>query len=122
MYLLIDECCGKGLVAVARSAGHVAQRSIEVAKLGRGAPDTDIFSFARANTAVIVTINQGDFLKLARRTFERPGIIVLPSARGSVLARVFATALPRAATVFETHPNAIVQIDAAGRIADIAIE
>jgi predicted nuclease of predicted toxin-antitoxin system len=119
MYLLIDECCGKGLVAVARSAGHVAQRSIEVEELGRGAQDADIFAFARANGAVVVTINQGDFLKLAGRTFEHPGIIVLPSARGSVLARLFAAGLRAAAAVFEIHPNALVQIDAAGRIAGI---
>jgi hypothetical protein len=34
MYLLLDECCGKALVAVAKEAGHLAQRTIEVPALG----------------------------------------------------------------------------------------
>jgi hypothetical protein len=34
MYLLLDECCAKSLVAVAEALGHSAQRTIEVADLG----------------------------------------------------------------------------------------
>jgi len=53
MYLLFDECRGKALVAVAEAAGHTAQRTIEVAVLGRQAPDQDIFDFARRVGAVL---------------------------------------------------------------------
>ncbi|MGC2201718.1 MAG: DUF5615 family PIN-like protein [Stellaceae bacterium] len=119
MYLLVDECCGKSLVAVAQREGHVAQRSIEIGELGRGASDANIFAFARANGAVIVTINQGDFIDLAARASDRPGIILLPPARGLVLAKLFGTALRAAAVVFEAHPNALVQIGAAGQITSV---
>jgi len=46
MYLLLDECHGKSLIEIAASAGHTAQRTVEVVALGRGAPDNDIFDFA----------------------------------------------------------------------------
>lgn len=121
MYLLIDECCGKALVAVAHSEGHVAQRSVEVAELGRGAADADIFAFALANHAVIVTINQGDFVDLAARTSDRPGIILLPSTRGSVLAKMFGMALRCAAVLFETHPNAVVRVGATGEVISVKV-
>lgn len=93
MYLLIDECCGKSLVGVAEAAGHRAQRTVEVAALGRGAADVDIFAFARRHDAVLVTINQGDFVSLATRVSDHPGLILLPSVRGQTLGRMLRIAL-----------------------------
>jgi predicted nuclease of predicted toxin-antitoxin system len=58
MFLLLDECCGKALVGVAAKAGHTAQRTFEVAVLGRQAPDADIFEFAGRVDAVFVTVNR----------------------------------------------------------------
>jgi len=89
MYLLIDECCGKGLVVVASEEGHVAQRTIETAELGRGATDAAIFAFSRTHRATLVTINQGDFIDLANTVEECPGIILLPAAHGMEVARLF---------------------------------
>jgi hypothetical protein len=68
MYLLLDECCGKALVGIAERAGHTAQRTVEVAMLGRQAPDLEIFEFARQVGAVFVTVNRGDFIALAGHT------------------------------------------------------
>lgn len=87
MYLLLDECCGKALVAVAQEAGHVAQRTIEVTVLGPQAPDQDIFDFARRVGAVFVTVNRGDFIELAGRGRDHPGVILIPSARTAEAAR-----------------------------------
>ena len=117
MYLLIDECCGKGLVSVAEAAGHVAQRTVEIAKLGRGASDADIFAFAAAHRAIVVTINQGDFIQLSNRAMTRTGLILLPDAHGSELARIFRAGLPTAVDILEAEPGAVVRIDRAG-IAD----
>jgi len=116
MYLVIDECCGKKLGPIAEDQGHAAQRSVEVAQLGRGASDADIFAFAAANGAVIVTINQGDFLALAEKGGSRPGLILLPSLRGADLARLFRTALPLVAAIFEEAESAAVHIGANGEV------
>jgi predicted nuclease of predicted toxin-antitoxin system len=116
VYLVIDECCGKKLGPIAEGHGHVAQRSVEVAQLGPGASDADIFAFAKANGAVVVTINQGDFLALAKRTDRRPGLILLPPLRGAELARLFRTTLSALAAIFEGAEGVIVQIGVDGEI------
>jgi predicted nuclease of predicted toxin-antitoxin system len=114
MYLVIDECCGKKLKPVAEDQGHAAQRSVEIAQLGRGATDSDIFSFAAATGAVVATINHADFLALAKRTDARPGLIFLPALRGTELARVFKVALPKLTAMFDEAPTGIVQVDSQG--------
>jgi len=114
MYLLIDECCGKKLKPLAEDQGHAAQRSIEVGELGQGASDADIFTFAAAKGAVVVTINQGDFLALAEQANSRPGLLFLPSLRGAELAKLFKTALPALAVIFDSAPDAIVQVSDRG--------
>lgn len=117
MYLLIDECCGKGLVSVAESLGHTAQRTREIGALGPGAPDRDIFAFARASGAVFVTINRADFADLARYGPEpHPGVIVLPSALGQELARLFRAVLPVAERAVTATAGLFVEIDRRGRI------
>jgi len=110
MYLLIDECCGKRLKPLAEDEGHAAQRSIEVGELGRGASDADIFAFAAAKGAVVVTINQGDFLALAKHATLRP------SLRGGELARLFRAALPSLTLIFDSAPDAIVHVHDQGSI------
>lgn len=120
MYLVIDECCGKKLKPLAEAQGHTAQRSIEVAQLGQGAADADIFAFAVASGAVLVTINQGDFLALSKQADPRPGLVLLPSLRGAELARLFKAALPAVAAVFDGAQDAIVQIVEDGTIRRLA--
>jgi len=120
MYLIIDECCGKKLVSVAEDHGHVAQRSIEIAELGQGASDADIFLFAVANGAIVLTINQGDFLALAKQFNSRPGLVLLPSLRGAELAKLFKSVLPWLANIFAIAPDAIVQVSADGKFDRVA--
>jgi predicted nuclease of predicted toxin-antitoxin system len=120
MYLLIDECCGKGLASVAEAAGHVAQRTIEVAQLGRGATDADIFGFAATHEAVVVTINQGDFIRLSGETARGAGLILLPAARGAELTKVFRAGLPAAATILAARPAAMVSIDSHGAATELS--
>jgi predicted nuclease of predicted toxin-antitoxin system len=110
MYLVIDECCGKKLKPLAEDQGHSAQRSIEVAQLGQGASDADIFAFAAASGAVLVTINQGDFRALSMQVDPRPGLVLLPSLRGAELAKLFKTVLPALTAVFDGAQDAIVQV------------
>jgi predicted nuclease of predicted toxin-antitoxin system len=116
MYLLIDECCGKALVTVAHRLGHTAQRTREVAVLGSGADDRLIFDFARRNEAVFVTINRTDYVALAAYGRPHPGVIVLPSAAGRELARLFRRVLPVAERIFARAENMFVEIDRRGRI------
>ena len=120
MYLLIDECCGKSLVTAAESLGHTAQRTRDVATLGPGAADRDIFAFARANGAVFV--NRGDFLDLARHGRDpHPGVIVLPSVRGHELARLFRTVLPVAERIMAKTSSMFVEIEPRGRVSSFLL-
>lgn len=116
MYLLIDECCGKALVAVAERLGHTAQRIQDVAALGRGCDDRIIFEFARKHGAVLVTIDRSDYASLANHGRNHPGVILLPSALGKDLARLFRSVLPVAERVFARERNTFVEIDARRRI------
>jgi predicted nuclease of predicted toxin-antitoxin system len=116
MFLLIDECCGKALVAVAEVLGHTAQRTRDVAALGEGAEDQTIFEFARRHGAVLVTINRADFADLAGLGRDHPGVIILPSVVGQELATLFRTVLPVADTVLSCGPNMFVEIEENGRV------
>lgn len=116
MYLLIDECCGKALVAVAHALGHTAQRTRHVAVLGQGAADRTIFEFARRHGAAFVTINRTDYVALAAYGRGHPGVIVLPSVAGRELARLFRIALPVAESVFQGSANMFVEIDIRRRV------
>lgn len=116
MYLLLDECCGKALVRTAERAGHTVQRTVEAAMLGRQASDPDIFDFARQADAVLVTVNHGDFIALAGRGREHPGVILIPSLPNAALQPLFEVVLRVAAPLFATTPNLFVEIDAAGTV------
>jgi predicted nuclease of predicted toxin-antitoxin system len=120
MYLLIDECCGKGLVAVAERLGHTAQRTIAVGALGPQASDPEIFEFARRTQAVIVTANRLDFLRLAVRSQAHSGVILLPSLPSASLRRLFERALVVGETLFET-PNLLVEAKANGEISSFQL-
>ncbi len=121
MYLLLDECCGKALVKVAAGAGHTAQRTLEVAVLGRQAPDHDIFDFARGIGAVFVTINRGDFIHLAARGREHAGVILLPSLPRAQLLPLFSAALAAAEPLFSAEANLFVEINEAGEISSFQL-
>jgi predicted nuclease of predicted toxin-antitoxin system len=114
MYLLLDECCGKALVAVAKEMGHVTQRTIEVQVLGRQAPDRAIFDFARRVGAVFVTVNRGDFIEVAARGRDHPGVILIPSLPQAQLRPIFKAALMAAEPLLTATPNLFVEVDAAG--------
>lgn len=114
MFLLIDECCSKGLVRVAQALGHTAQRTIEVAALGAGATDAEIHRFASKNLAIIVTENAVDFRRLAGSGKGHPGIILMPSVIGKTAATLFRRVLPIADEVFRGNTNMFVEIDDSG--------
>jgi predicted nuclease of predicted toxin-antitoxin system len=116
MYLLLDECCGKALVRVAEKAGHTAQRTVEVAVLGRQASDHEIFEFARGVNAVFVTVNRGDFIELAARGNRHPGVILIPSLPHAELRPLFEAVLATAGPLITRTPNLFVEIDRAGAI------
>jgi predicted nuclease of predicted toxin-antitoxin system len=117
MYLLLDECCAKSLVAVAEKLGHCVQRTIDVAALGRQAADTDIFAFACGADAIVVTINRGDFIALATRSTDHAGVIILPSVPVRPLAALFEAVLLAASSIFDAERNVFVEIDAEGAVA-----
>jgi predicted nuclease of predicted toxin-antitoxin system len=121
MYLLLDECCGKSLVQVAEDVGHTAQRTVEVAVLGRGAPDNDIFDFARRKGAVLVTVNRGDFISLARLGREHPGVILIPSLPAAKLRPLFLAVVSAAAAICAQGPNQFVEVDADGVITSFTL-
>lgn len=121
MYLLLDECCGRALVGVAEAAGHTAQRTVEVADLGRQAPDHDIFEFARRVGAVFVTVNRGDFIDLAARGREHPGVILIPSLPHAHLRPLFEAVLAAAERLIAETPNLFVEIDNAGVISSFRL-
>jgi predicted nuclease of predicted toxin-antitoxin system len=121
MFLLLDECCGKTLVAVAEKAGHTAQRTVEVAVLGRQAPDADIFEFSRRMGTVFVTVNRGDFIALAAQGREHPGVILIPSLPNRILRPLFEAVLAAAEPLFAATPNLFVEIDSAGTISSFQL-
>lgn len=116
MYLLIDECCSKGLVKVAEDLGHAAQRTIGVRELGQAASDADIHKFAVANGAIVVTVNSVDFRALAGAGTGHPGMILMPNVIGKEAAKLFKKVLPHADAVFAASQNMFVEIDEAGAI------
>lgn len=115
MYLLLDECCPRSLVGVASDLGHTAQRTLEIAGLGRQATDAAIFAFACAVRGTVVTVNAGDFLALAARVPNHPGLILLPSRTPAETGRLFRQALAAADSALRA-PGSVVRIDAVGRI------
>lgn len=115
MYLLLDECCPKSLVAVAESCGHTAQRTIEIGDLGRQATDAAIFAFACEAGGVVVTVNAGDFLALAARVPDHPGLILLPSRPPAETGSLFRRALPSTEAALR-KPGCVIRVDAAGRV------
>ena len=115
MYLLLDECCPKSLVGIADGHGHTAQRTLAIAALGRQATDAAIFAFAREVRAVVVTVNAGDFLALAARAPDHPGLILLPSLPPGETGLLFKKAI-RAADEALREPGGVIRIDTAGRI------
>ena len=121
MFLLLDECCGKSLVQVAEDAGHTAQRTIEVAVLGRGAPDNDIFDFARRQGVVLVTVNRGDFISLANLGRQHSGVILIPSLPAAKLRPLFLAVVSAAEAIFAQGPNRFVEVDANGGITSFTL-
>lgn len=116
MFLLIDECCAQALAAAADGLGHAAQRTVEAPELGRAASDADIFGYAARAGAVVVTVNQGDFIRLAERFTPSCGLILMPALRGRDQVRLFRAALGEVASIFDKSPEAIVRLTSDGRI------
>ena len=121
MFLLFDECCSKALVEIARAAGHTAQRTVEVAVLGRQAPDHDIFEFARHVGAVFVTVNRGDFISLAGKGRQHPGVILIPSLPHAQLRPLFEAVLAAAETLIADAANLFVEVDGNGVISSFVL-
>jgi predicted nuclease of predicted toxin-antitoxin system len=121
MYLLFDECCGKALVKIAEDHGHTAQRTSEVAMLGRGAADNDIFDFARRQGAVLVTVNRGDFISLAGLGLQHPGVILIPSLPTAKLRPLFLAVVAAAEAIFDQGQNQFVEVDTHGAITSFTL-
>ena len=115
MYLLLDECCPKSLIGIADGVGHTAQRTLAIAELGRQATDAAIFAFACEARAIVVTVNAGDFLALAARVPDHPGLILLPSLPPGETGQLFRKVL-RAADEALRKPGGVIRIDRAGRL------
>jgi predicted nuclease of predicted toxin-antitoxin system len=121
MFLLLDECCGKALVQIAEDGGHTAQRTVEVAVLGRGAPDSEIFDFARRQGAVLVTVNRGDFISLAGLGRQHPGVILIPSLPMAKLRPLFVAVVAAAEVIFAQGQNQFVEMDTHGAITSFSL-
>lgn len=114
MYLLFDECCGNALPAAVHAMGHTAQRSKDVGDLGRAAPDRDILVWAARAGAVFVTINQGDFIRLAAAGQSHNGVLLLPALDGGALAKLLKVAMPAAEALL--GPDVLVSVDGTGAV------
>ena len=75
MLLLIDEKLSPRIVCWACEEGHPAEAAVHVG-LG-GADDEDVFAHAFQRDQVVVTLNVGDFMRLAAAAELHPGVIVL---------------------------------------------
>lgn len=116
MYILVDECCPKLFVHISEQAGHVAQRTIEVGQLGQSASDPAIFSLAKSFGAAVVTVNIGDYIRLAQLSPGHPGLMLLPSLPRARTCALFREMLPIAETLFASQTGMCVEADAEGAI------
>jgi predicted nuclease of predicted toxin-antitoxin system len=99
----------------------MAQRTRDVAILGQGASDLEIFDFARAAGAVIVTANHCDFEALAVAKGSHPGLIFVPTMIGSALAALFKAGLSTAEEVIAKAGGQIVGRQANGKIISYSV-
>jgi len=76
--LLIDENLSPQLAAWANDQGLEASAAIYVGL--QGAPDIQVWRHAYAQSQIVVTVNVGDFLSLARTVELHPGVIALREA------------------------------------------
>jgi predicted nuclease of predicted toxin-antitoxin system len=120
MYLLLDECCGKALVRFAEALGHTAQRSVDVAALGRGATDDEVFAFARQGGAVVVTVNRADFIEIAAGS-SHPGVLLIPSLPNRKLRPLFELLLKTAEPLLQHQPDLFVEVSADGSVFSFTI-
>ena len=75
--LLLDENLSPSLVHRLAEAGLVAEHIVHVGRSGLS--DPELWTFALARDAVVVTINAKDFLNLAATSEVHAGLIVLRS-------------------------------------------
>lgn len=78
MKLLIDENLSPRLAAWANEQGLEASAAIYVGLQGK--PDIQLWRHAYAHSQIVVTVNVGDFLCLARTVELHPGVIALREA------------------------------------------
>lgn len=78
MKLLIDENLSPQLAAWANEQGLEASAAIYVGLQGK--PDIQLWRHAYAHSQIVVTVNVGDFLCLARTVELHPGVIALREA------------------------------------------
>jgi predicted nuclease of predicted toxin-antitoxin system len=76
--LLIDENLSPQLAAWANEQGLEASAAIYVGLQGK--PDIQLWRHAYAHSQIVVTVNVGDFLCLARTVELHPGVIALREA------------------------------------------
>jgi predicted nuclease of predicted toxin-antitoxin system len=76
--LLIDENLSPLLVRWANELGIAASAVIYVGLQGK--PDLDIWRYAYENDQIVVTVNVGDFISLAKGVELHPGVIAFREA------------------------------------------
>ena len=80
MNLLIDENLTPSMVQRLAAKGVVA---VHVAHIGLpGATDPEVWRYAFEHDQIVVTINAGDFIRLAESVELHPGLIVLRALGG----------------------------------------
>ena len=78
MRLLIDENLSPRLARWACDMGIPAEAAVHVGLAG--AADEDVFAHAMARDQIVVTVNVGDFMRLAAAIEVHPGVIALREA------------------------------------------
>lgn len=99
MKLLIDENLSPLLARWANEQGIEANAVVYVGLQGK--PDIQVWQYAYAHSQVVVTVNVGDFIELARQIELHPGVIAFREAGMS--RAVQWTRLQQAIRYVETH-------------------
>jgi predicted nuclease of predicted toxin-antitoxin system len=112
-FALLDECVAK--CCQRGGSVYTAQRSREVAVLGPGASDQDIYEFVRRTQCILVTCNGKDFAALVMNHVQIRAI-VLPQVEPKKQRKALMLAFPMARAAFDSHGPRFVEVTADGHV------
>ena len=106
MRLLLDEDTGaRSLLEALRADGHDVERVVDVAALGAGSRDDDVFAHAVNDDRVLVTRNGSDFGDIVDRTgVSHPGVLAI-HYRDDGSSLPVAVIVRAIATIANTYPT-----------------